>query len=141
MVSNNWLSSSKSAYFGILTTFYHIIIYLIDIFSHLNAKRMKKLEKEYLSKRTKEQEEAIELRVGLHLEDKLTLGKNSSLTLNFVFEFSYQPYFLLDSGIIAPHPSDPLHQLIHYSSISSSLITCFFFSFLLSFHPSAFFLK
>ncbi len=31
----------------------------------LDSKRMRKLEKDYMAKRSKEQEEAIELRVGL----------------------------------------------------------------------------
>lgn len=33
----------------------------------LNSKKMKKLEKDYLTKRTKEQEEAVELRVGFNI--------------------------------------------------------------------------
>lgn len=34
----------------------------------LNAKKMKRLEKDYLAKRTKEQEEAIELRVSFDFD-------------------------------------------------------------------------
>uniref|UniRef100_A0A915M798 Rab-GAP TBC domain-containing protein n=1 Tax=Meloidogyne javanica TaxID=6303 RepID=A0A915M798_MELJA len=48
----------------------HELLFTIASRIHLNAKKMKKLEKEYLSKRTKDQEEAIELR-RLRTENRL----------------------------------------------------------------------
>ena len=48
----------------------HELLFTVASRVHLNSKRMKKLEKEYLTKRTKEQEEAIELR-RLRTENRL----------------------------------------------------------------------
>ncbi|KAF7638887.1 Rab-GAP TBC domain-containing protein [Meloidogyne graminicola] len=48
----------------------HELLFTVALKVHLNSKKMKKLEKEYLSKRTKDQEEVIELR-RLRTENRL----------------------------------------------------------------------
>jgi ecotropic viral integration site 5 protein len=58
----------------------HELLFTVASRVHLNSKRMKKLEKEYLTKRTKEQEEAIELRVRLFPTHLVT---NKNFYLNY----------------------------------------------------------
>ena len=53
----------------------------------LNAKKMKKLEKDYLAKRTKEQEEAIELRVSFVVFFYFSSFWEIRLTINVTDDF------------------------------------------------------
>ncbi|CAG9539905.1 unnamed protein product [Cercopithifilaria johnstoni] len=57
----------------------HELLFVVANKVTLNAKKMKKLEKDYLAKRTKEQEEAIELRVSAFIHRRII---RSQLNIN-----------------------------------------------------------
>lgn len=59
----------------------HELLFSVAEQVQLNPKRMKKLEKEYLTKRSKEQEEAVELRVSMKKQFKNFILKRLRLLL------------------------------------------------------------